>query len=324
MLNFVKPMLLGAGLTMAYAGMASAETLRMASAYPESNYHTKNIQQFIEDVKTATGGDVDIQLSSSSSLYKAPEIMEAVETGQVQLGEVLYAVYGNENPLYDVDGIMYIISGYDQARKLYDATRPLIEADMKERGLTLLYSAPWPGIGIFSKDAIEDPSEIEGLRMRSPSPAIAKWAERLGMNNVVVQMPELTQALSSGMVNAVATSSPVAPAVQFWDYVKYFYPLDAMHAKNGIVINTAALERLSKEDRKALFEAAAKAEERGWAVSAKEDRGYRQQMIDNGMTVEPISPEVEAVLRAKADEQIAEWLAIVPEDLRTAVESVRN
>jgi TRAP-type C4-dicarboxylate transport system substrate-binding protein len=309
---------------LAFASSASAETWRMASAYPESNFHTQNINEFIKDVSKATDGSLEIQLSSGSSLYKAPEILSAVETGQIQIGEILYAAYGNENPLYAMDAIPYIISGYDQAYELYQATKPLIEEDLKKRGLTLLYSVAWPGAGIYSIEELDEVSDLPSVVMRSPAPIIAKWTDQLGMRNIVIQTPELAQAFSSGMVNAMFTSSPIAPSIQAWEYLNHFYDLGALQSKDAVIVRTDALDALTEEQRKAVFDAAARAEERGWQMSKEADKGYKQQMIDGGMTVGPIDPEVEAYLKEKADIVIEEWLEDVPEDLRTAVNSVRN
>lgn len=320
--NFAAGLTLAAGL--AWSCSAIAETWRMATAYPESNFHTQNIMEFIKDVGTATNGALDIELSSGSSLYQAPEILGAVETGQVEMGEILYAAYGNENPLYAMDAIPYIIAGYDQAFALYQATKPLIEADLEKRGLTLLFSVAWPGAGIYSSVPLDKVSDLPAVKMRSPAPVVAEWTNKMNMSNVVIQTPELAQAFASGMVNAMFTSSPVAPSIQAWEYTKYFYDIGALHSKNAVLVRTDALNALSDEQRQALLDAAARAEERGWAMSKEADAGYKKQMTDNGMTIGPINAEVEAYLREKADEVIAEWLAGVPEDLRSAVESVRN
>ena len=56
----------------------------LPSAYPASNYHTENLQQFANDVDKASGGKLKIQLHPNASLFKAPEIKRAVQGNQAQ------------------------------------------------------------------------------------------------------------------------------------------------------------------------------------------------------------------------------------------------
>src|SRR4030095_9638639 len=51
----------------------------MATAYPPTNFHTENIQQFAKDVEQATGGKLKITVHPNASLFKAPEIKRAVQ-----------------------------------------------------------------------------------------------------------------------------------------------------------------------------------------------------------------------------------------------------
>src|SRR5690606_15022315 len=46
----------------------------LPSAYPASNLHTQNLEQFVSDVDKLSEGDFKITLHSNASLYKAPEI----------------------------------------------------------------------------------------------------------------------------------------------------------------------------------------------------------------------------------------------------------
>ena len=79
-----------------------------ATAYPDSNYHTQNLREFLRDVEQATDGRLTVQVHSNGSLLSMPQIKRAVQTGQIQLGEFLLAAYGNEDPLFEVDFIPFL------------------------------------------------------------------------------------------------------------------------------------------------------------------------------------------------------------------------
>ena len=68
-------LLAAAGFALAanLAGPAAAQTKwDLPSAYPATNFHTENLQQFANEVEKASGGKLKIQLHPNASLFKAP------------------------------------------------------------------------------------------------------------------------------------------------------------------------------------------------------------------------------------------------------------
>ena len=64
---------------LAVASHAGAQTKwDLPAAYPASNFHTENLEQFARDVDKATGGKLKITVHANASLFKAPEIKRAV------------------------------------------------------------------------------------------------------------------------------------------------------------------------------------------------------------------------------------------------------
>ena len=122
----------------------------MPTPYAPNNFHTVNIEKFAAGVKQATGGKPAITVHANASLFKMPEIKRAVQTNQAQIGEVLMVTLSNENPLYDIDGLLFFATSYDAARKLADLQRPYIEKILDGQGLNLLFTVPWPPRSAFS------------------------------------------------------------------------------------------------------------------------------------------------------------------------------
>src|SRR5687767_9867200 len=67
-------------------GAAHAQTKwDMPTPYPDGEFHTVNVRQFVNDVKQASGGQLDLNVHSNGSLIKHPDILRAVSTGQVSI-----------------------------------------------------------------------------------------------------------------------------------------------------------------------------------------------------------------------------------------------
>ena len=84
----------------------------LPAAYPATNYHTVNLQKFADAVKAASGGKLEIVVHPGASLFKAPEIKRAVQTGQAPIGEILISNYENEDPVYGIDVVPFLATSF--------------------------------------------------------------------------------------------------------------------------------------------------------------------------------------------------------------------
>ena len=116
------------------------------------------------------------------------------------MGEFIISGMSNENPLFGVDSIPFLATSYAEARKLYEATKPVQQKVLAGQGLKLLFSVPWPGQSLYSVSAINGPNDLKGSKMRTYNPATTKIAQLLGAAPVTIQLPELGQALATGAV----------------------------------------------------------------------------------------------------------------------------
>lgn len=295
-------------LAMAFAGTAAAQTKwNLPTAYPDSNFHTQNLRWFADEVKKATGGKLEIVVHSNASLFKLPEIKRAVQTGQVPIGEVLLSAYGNEDPILEADGLPFLAAGYDQAWKLYQAQRPILQEHMKKQGILMLFSVAWPGQGVYSKNPINTLSDFKGVKFRAYNAVTARLAELIGAQPATVQAAEVPQAFSAGVISAMITSGSTGVDTKAWEFSKYFYETEAMHPRNGVLVNERAFRRLSEEQQGVLLNVAQLAEKRGWELMQKVSDDTKAVLAQNGMTVAPPPPALQAEYRKIGEAMVAEW-----------------
>jgi TRAP-type transport system periplasmic protein len=290
------------------ATAANAQTKwDMPTPYSEGEFHTRNIKTFVEDVKKATNGALDINVHSNGSLIKHPDILRAVSTGQVSIGEFLLGQFGNEDPVFAADNVPFVAPGYDAALRFYRAQKPVLEKKLQGRGMRLLYAVAWPGQGLYTKDPVKAVSDFKGLKMRTYSPLTARLAELMGASPTVVQVPEIPQMFATGAMQAMVTSSATGTSTKAWEFVKNYYRTAAWNPKNVVVVNERSFGRLPKDQQNALVKAAAAAEPRGWDMSKAREKEGDETLAKNGMTVNDPSPEFRAALAKIGDQMAQEW-----------------
>jgi TRAP-type C4-dicarboxylate transport system substrate-binding protein len=281
----------------------------MPTGYAPTNFHTVNNTAFAEAVGAATGGRLAIRVHPGASLYKMPEIKRAVQQGQVAIGEVLMVTLVNENPLYAIDGLPFLASSYADARKLWSVQRPAIERLLDAQGLMLLYAVPWPGQGLFVPREINGVADMAGLNWRAYDKQTARMGELFKARPVTIQAAEVAQALATGRINSLVSSAQSGVDYKVWESVKFFYDVQAWLPKNMIIANRAAFNALDKASQTALLAEARKAEEAGWAASARVSETTRAQLASNGMKVSAPSAKLVSELNAIGNQLVDEWLA---------------
>src|SRR5690606_7960737 len=235
----LRSMLFGTLVAMLASG-AQAATWDMPTPYPEGNFHTINIKQFAEDVKSATGGKLEISVKSAGSLIKHPEIKNAVRGGQVPIGEFLLSLLANENPLFGADSVPFLADNYDLALKLWQAQRPLVEKAFDRQGLVVLFSAPGPPQGIYAKEQLNAMEDLKGLKFRAYNAATQRIAQLAGAVPTQIEAPDIAPAFATGRVEAMITSPSTGADSKAWDYVSYYHNTQAWLPKNIVVVNKDA------------------------------------------------------------------------------------
>jgi TRAP-type transport system periplasmic protein len=288
---------------------ARAETWNMPTPYPDSNFHTKNLRQFADEVAKSTGGKLQIQLHTNGSLIKHPEIKRAVQTAQVPIGEVLISVLSNESPLFAFDSNPFLANSYVKERKLWQAAQNHVEKRLDAQGIRLLYSVPWPPQGLYTKKEINSLADLKGTKFRTYSPTTSRFAELIGAVPTTVQVPDIPQAFRTGLVDAMITSGATGVDTQAWDYLSFYYNTQAFLPQNMVIVNKAAFGKLLPNEQNAVLEAAKSAEARGWKTSESENEGYVKTMASHGIKImQPpakLTAEFEAIGRKMADEWAA-------------------
>lgn len=313
-----RSLMLGSALaacTLTFAAPVAAQMKwDLPAGYPIGNPHTVTLNQLAKDIDVATNGKLKIVVHANGSLFKAPEIMRAVESGQAQVGEVLMSLLANQNPAFALDSLPFLATGFDDAWRLYQAQKPVLERTLDKRGLKLLYSVAWPPQGIYAKKELRSAADMKGLKWRAYNPATSKIAQAVGATPLTIQAAELSQALATGVVDSFMSSGATGVDSKVWESLSHFHAVDAWLPKNIVVVNKKDFDKLDKPTQDIVVKLAAEAEKKGWDRM----RAYTDESLGiltkNKMTVVKPSPQLMADMRKIGEEMTADWLKQVGAD----------
>jgi TRAP-type C4-dicarboxylate transport system substrate-binding protein len=319
---FVAALLCGA---VSFALPASAQTKwNLPAAYPADNPHSENLVLFAKDVSAATGGKLEITVHPGASLFKAPDIKRAVQTGQAQMGELLLSIHENEDPVFGIDVVPFLATSFPEAKKLYQASKAHIEKKLDSQGIKLLFTVPWAPQGIYANKEINTLDDMKGLKWRAYNVGTSRIGELVGAQSVTVQAAELPQALATGVVNSFMSSGGTGYDSKVWETLKYFYDTQAWIPKDYTFVNKAAFEGLDKATQDAILKAAATAEERGWKMWQDKAQWYLDQLAAKGMKVAPPSKALADGFKKVGAQLTEDWLKKAGADGQAIVEAYKK
>lgn len=325
MFHWLRSAVTGVGMLVAGTIMisqpAAAVDLKMASGYPDNNYLTEALREFIDDVQTTTKGGVAITLHNNQSLVKLENIPNAVRQRQVAFGQVYLANLGNQNHIMTLDAIPFLASDEESALKLLDAQKAYLDAWFAERGMRILFAQFFPAQGFYANKPINSVADLNGLKLRIHSDITKRMAELLGARPLLVQFGEIPQAFATGLVDAMFTSPSTGVDVQAWDFITNYTLAGVQRAKLLVAVNDSVFKQLPEADQQAILAASEKAQKRSLELGEQATTEQLERLGKNGVAVTKASAEFEKELRVIGDKMVGEWREAADEDQRAVLDA---
>ena len=236
--------------------------LRLGIEHGPDHPYTQVMKRYSKLVSQKTNGDVEIKLYPSAQLGSAPEMIEGLQIGSIDLLLTAPAYYRSQIPEMDVLIIPFLIENAEHyERVMAGKVGEFITARLAKSGfINLAYY--YGGMREFTNNRkpINTLDDMKGLKMRVPGlPVIIKCFEKFGILATPVPFSDLYTALQTGMVDA--QENPVAQIYdsKFFEVQKYLSLSDHQVTPVGLVISQTSFEKLPAEYQKALRKAAEEA-----------------------------------------------------------------
>lgn len=218
-----------AASTIAIAGASTAfaqtTTLRIQTHYAPETVSGQLAQQYIDDVVTMSGGEIQIEMFYSSSVVKTVETFDAAATGILDCDMTGGAYQTGKNSAFQFVGD--IMGGYEtpyqQLSWLYygggfEAAAPLYN----KFGMELIGWWVYGQESFASSKPIAKIEDFKNWKFRSPPGMETKIFEQLGASPIVMDFTEIFTALETGIIDG-ADASGLANnlGLGLYDIVKY-------------------------------------------------------------------------------------------------------
>lgn len=309
-MKFLTILALFAGLLLGTQTFAQTIKWDMANEYSHKSIHADGDRLFAELVKEKTNGEIEITLHFGAALgFRSKDQLDAVADGAVPLADTFTGPIAGIHPIFQLSGLPFVTSDFEQARALFDVARPHYEAVLADNNQTLLWASPWPPAGIWAKKPVVDKSSLANLKIRTYDQLGTVTLTEAGAAAVQLSWADVVPQLSTGGIDAVLTSAEAGLSVSFPELVDHYMPIAIGTPLNIATINNDVLNGLSEEHRSAVMEAAAEVFKNQWAIVQPRVKSNFEKARAEGVTiVEDFNDDFMNLLRESGKAAVDIWL----------------
>lgn len=185
--------------------------------------HTQMLEPWAARVEELSGGQVDIEIFPAMTLGgRPPELISQARDGVVDL---IWTVNGYTPGLFprtEVFELPFVYVNDPVATNL--AMYDMFESDLRQeyQGVEVMFLHVHAGQGIHMVNReVRSPADLDGLRMRIPTRTGAWIIEALGATPVAMPVPELPQALQTGVVDGAFIPWEIIPPLRIQEQTEY-------------------------------------------------------------------------------------------------------
>jgi C4-dicarboxylate-binding protein DctP len=267
---------------------------------------------FKSTLEGLTGGRMRVDIFPAGQLAPAPQAMEQLRLGSLEMAVVHDGGISGTYPAYQVFSLPFLWETQTVAWKVLDgAFGAEMQADMARRANIRILAHADNGVRHFTNNRrpIVTPDDLRGLKIRvQPSPVFVRLVESLGASASAIDWGELPAALAQGTVDGQENGVTNILAGSLFQHQRHITLNGHVYSLHAYLMSERFWTRLGNEEKAAVTQATeiAKVIHRG--MTTAQDANAEPILRERGMTVQRLtSPQIDA-FRQKAQPAVREWL----------------
>ncbi len=305
--------------------------VRLATLAPKGSTYHKVLQEMGEKWRAAQGGGSTFTIYTDGTQGGEADTVRRMRVGQ--LNAALLTAVGLSEIDPGVAALQYLpmlYRNWEEVDYTREKVRALLEKRLLDKGFVVLFWGDAGWVRYFSKDPVVRPSDLRKTKMWvwAGSTDQGDIAKGMGYQTVPLEVTDVLPALQTGLITSVPTTPFYALAGQFDTVAKHMVDVKWAAVLGAAVITKKTWDAMSPAGREALKAAGEPAGQKVRLRARQEDQESIDALKKRGVTVHPVSPEIEAEWQKVAEEAWPKirgtWVPVdVFDEVRAAVVEYR-
>jgi tripartite ATP-independent transporter DctP family solute receptor len=224
-----RTLLAGAALPLFAIGSGRARAaefnLKLANNAPMTHPQTIRQQEAIDRIKTATNGQVEIQLFPNNQLGSDTDMLSQLRSGAIDFFTLSGLVLATLVPPASINGIGFAFKDYDTVWKAMDGKLGAhVRAEIDKRGLIAMDKMWDNGFRQITSSThpIKEPADLRGFKIRVPvSPLWTSMFQALGASPISINFSEVYSALQTKIAEGQENPLTLIQIAKLYEVQKY-------------------------------------------------------------------------------------------------------
>ncbi|MCT7378004.1 TRAP transporter substrate-binding protein [Chelativorans salis] len=255
-MNTIRNALLAGTAFLTGVAAANAEELSVVGSWSSLPLYKQYEAPFwTETLPEASGGEFEVSMTTFDQMGIAgADVYRMLGDGVFDVGMTVADYTVGDAPELEGLDVPLVATTAEEARKMVDAARPMVEDIMAERfNAKLLAIAPYPPQVVFCKQPVSSLADLKGKKIRGSGRMTTKLLEALGAEGINVGFSEVPGALERGVVDCAVTGAGSGYSAGWWEVSSHLMTLP-LGGWDPVVtaINLDKWEALSDEQKELL------------------------------------------------------------------------
>ena len=237
--------------------MGDDVTLTFGHPFPPTDpIQTDVWEPWVEEVRDATDGTVDIDIHAGGALAAGPAIYENVVAGAQDLGWTMPGYTPGRFPITQIIESPFVFDGAEEGTEVATQLWEEFDAFREEYADTHVLSLWAMDTGdLFTRDEpVEALEDLSGLTIRSPAPLQGQALEEMGASAVSLPGPEIYDSVERGVIDGYKLANSATRVFDLGETTSYRTVCNCYTGAFVLTMSEPAWQQLSPAQQAALEE----------------------------------------------------------------------
>jgi tripartite ATP-independent transporter DctP family solute receptor len=266
-------------------------TLKFHTLAPPSDYNTKAMYVFKDELEKSTNGRITVEIFHSGQLFTQEAEQTAVQKGDIDINYSSPGWWTESFPEWSFLAALYIYKDIDHMYKILNGEIGMEMYDQiaQKMGIRPLGAIYFGQRHINLRDIgkeVRTPEDMHGIKLRvPPSPACIMWGKALGANPTPISYNEIYLALKTGTIDGQENPIDTIYNLKAYEVTKYIILTGHYIVPHCPTINEKKWQALGPELQAKVYEAVEKMRAYNHEGKLNAEKDLLAKMKEEGMIV---------------------------------------
>jgi TRAP-type C4-dicarboxylate transport system substrate-binding protein len=269
------------------AGVAPAQTLKLATLVPEGSLWDKAVRELGARLGSDTAGRVRFQVYPGGVAGDEPDLLRKLRAGQLQAALFSAPGLGDIDPASYVFQVPLLYEDDAEVQLVLEELRPVLARRLEEKGLVLVHWGAAGWLRIFSSKPVASYADFKARKqfVWGTDGRQARWYRELGLEPVSLAATDVLPGLQTGLIESLPVTPLAALSLQWFRSAPYMLEDRFAPLLGGLVVAKSAWSRLSEADRAAFLALGRETERRLFEEVPLREAQALEEMRQRGLTI---------------------------------------